>query len=86
MARRQVLCSAPMALYEYFCRECETTFELRRPMRDADSSVTCPAGHLDVRRKISVFASVGASTEAGSGGLDATSGGGCCGGACGCGH
>ena len=75
-----------MALYEYLCRECETSFEVRRPMRDADSGVTCPEGHLDVRRKISVFAAVGASTEAGTATFDALSTGGCCGGACGCGH
>lgn len=75
-----------MALYEYFCRECETSFEVRRPMRDADSGVTCPEGHRDVRRKISVFAAVGASIDAGAGSLEGPSAGGCCGGACGCGH
>ena len=73
-----------MALYEYFCRECETSFEVRRPMRDADSGVTCPDGHRNVRRKISVFAAVGASDIAGSAGFE--SAGGCCGGACGCAH
>lgn len=75
-----------MALYEYICRECETTFEVRRPMRDTDSNVTCPVGHDNVRRKISVFASVGGSAESATGGLDSMGAGGCCGGACGCGH
>ena len=75
-----------MALYEYFCRECETLFELRRPMGDADSSVTCPEGHTDVRRKISVFAAVGASSDSGTAGLVGSSDGNCCGGACGCVH
>jgi putative FmdB family regulatory protein len=75
-----------MALYEFLCRECETSFEVRRPMRDADADVTCPNGHANVRRKISVFASVGASADVGSGGFEASGVGGCCGGACGCGH
>jgi putative FmdB family regulatory protein len=73
-----------MALYEYFCRDCETSFELRRAMGDADNRVACPNGHTDVRRKLSVFAAagnVGAAPFA-----SAPSGGGCCGGACGCAH
>lgn len=78
---------AAMALYEYFCRDCETSFELRRAMGDADRDVTCPEGHTDVRRKLSVFASVGGSASSDDGsGPAATGGGGCCGGACGCGH
>lgn len=74
-----------MALYEYLCRECETSFEVRRPMRDAEGDVTCPDGHRDVRRKISVFAAVGASAGGATAGDFAGGGGGCCGGACGCG-
>src|SRR4051794_16537208 len=49
-----------MAFYEYLCRDCDTSFELRRAMVDADDPVTCPNGHTDVRRKLSVFASIGA--------------------------
>ncbi len=49
-----------MAVYEYLCRDCEAPFEVRRAMGDADSDVTCPSGHTDVRRKLSMFASVGA--------------------------
>ena len=49
-----------------------------------DSPVACPAGHADVKRLLSVFASVGASS--GSEPMPAPAmGGGCCGGACGCG-
>jgi putative FmdB family regulatory protein len=84
MSARRIICA--MALYEYFCRECETSFEARRPMRDADLGVTCPEGHLNVRRKISVFAAVGALADAGPASFEAASAGGCCGGACGCGH
>jgi putative FmdB family regulatory protein len=76
-----------MALYEYLCRDCDTTFELRRPMGEADRDVMCPSGHVDVRRKLSVVAAVGAS--AGPGAMPSipamAGGGGCCGGGCGCG-
>jgi putative FmdB family regulatory protein len=76
-----------MALYEYVCHDCQASFELRRTMGDADRSVTCPSGHRDVRRKLSVFASVGAMADAGAGQPGPrSSGGGCCGGACGCGR
>ena len=74
-----------MAFYEYVCRDCDVTFELRRSMDDADRAATCPNGHTDVRRKFSVFASVGA---AGAGlpaaAPSAPRAGGCCGGGCGC--
>ncbi len=73
-----------MALYEYVCRDCDLSFELRRAMADADSSVTCPQGHTEVRRKLSMFASVGASTSGTAPIASGGSAGGCCGGACGC--
>jgi putative FmdB family regulatory protein len=73
-----------MPLYEYVCRDCDTSFELRRAMSDSDSRVTCPSGHTDVRRRLSVFASVGARAQTTPLGSAPTSGG-CCGGACGCG-
>lgn len=76
-----------MALYEFVCRDCDVSFEVRRAMSGNDRSVTCPRGHTDVRRKLSVFASVGTSATAGTAGLaSARAAGGCCGGACGCGH
>ena len=75
-----------MALYEYLCRDCEESFELRRAMGDADREVACPSGHTNVRRKLSVFASVGAAAGAGAAPATGGGGGGCCGGACGCGR
>ena len=83
--------SETMALYEYLCRDCETSFEVRRSMSEPESSVTCPSGHTDVRRKLSMFASVwprgmGTSTAAFGSAPSSRSGGGCCGGACGCGR
>ena len=72
-----------MATYEYRCRACGTTFEQRRAMAEADEPALCPAGHADTTRLLSVFASTGrASPSAAS---MPPSGGGCCGGACGCG-
>jgi putative FmdB family regulatory protein len=76
-----------MAVYEYVCRECHTSFELRRAMADADRSVICPSGHADVRRKLSVFASVGATAGAATASAGASGpAAGCCGGGCGCRH
>ena len=66
-----------MPLYEFRCATCDSTFEQRRTFAEADQPVTCPEGHLDVRRLLSVFAST-------SGLPDAGGGGGCCGGGCGC--
>ena len=70
-----------MATYEYRCRACGATFEERRPMAEADAPAACPDGHLDTTRLLSVFAR----TTAGAPGPTAPMGGGCCGGACGCG-
>lgn len=73
-----------MATYEYRCRACGTTFEQRRAMAEADAPATCPAGHDDTTRLLSVFAST---SGGGSGPAPRAplGGGGCCGGACGCG-
>ncbi|MGH9093290.1 MAG: FmdB family zinc ribbon protein [Acidimicrobiales bacterium] len=49
-----------MPIYEYRCKTCDETFELRRPAAESSAPATCPAGH-DARRVLSVFATVGAS-------------------------
>jgi putative FmdB family regulatory protein len=77
-----------MARYEYRCKTCDVTFEQRRAMSDADAdaTTTCPDGHRDVVRLLSMFASVGASSgSAGPSGSPAMppSGAGC-GGHCAC--
>jgi putative FmdB family regulatory protein len=74
---------AAVATYEFRCRACGATFEERRPMAEADRPATCPDGHRDTTRLLSVFAS----STAGSGPLapGGSMSGGCCGGACGCG-
>jgi len=74
-----------MPLYEYRCPECDTTFDARRPMAEASDPIDCPNGHVGSRRLLSVFASTGVASAAGSAPTSAPrpSGGGCCGGMCG---
>lgn len=74
---------AGMALYEYRCRSCESTFEVRRPMAEANEPATCPDGHPGAVRLLSVFASVGGGAPSGSSmPAPAPMAGGCCGGGC----
>ena len=71
--------------YEYRCRTCDTRFELRRSMAEADSPAPCPDGHADAVRLLSVFASVSSGPAASSAPAAAPTGGGC-GGHCACAH
>ncbi|MPY95022.1 MAG: zinc ribbon domain-containing protein [Acidimicrobiia bacterium] len=75
-----------MPLYEYRCRSCDTVFEERRPMAASNEPATCPQGHPDARRVLSVFMT-GATRSPGASPAPvmAGGGGGCCGGSCGCG-
>ena len=74
-----------MPLYEYRCPICDDTFEARRPMAEASDPVDCPQGHAGSRRLLSVFASVGSASAAPApSAAPRPSGGGCCGGMCGC--
>ncbi len=50
-----------MPLYEYICRTCDTHFEARRPMDSSEAPLSCPDGHTETARVLSVFASVGRS-------------------------
>jgi putative FmdB family regulatory protein len=71
-----------MPIYEYVCMECESHFEeLVRNGEEPD----CPdCSSANVKRQLSVFAMHGVgSAEQPS---FRSSGGGCCGGSCGCGH
>jgi putative FmdB family regulatory protein len=69
-----------MPRYEYRCRACGDTFELTRPMSESSAPCACPAGHDDTVKLLSTVA-VGRSGP----GAAPMGGGGCCGGACGCG-
>jgi putative FmdB family regulatory protein len=69
-----------MPRYEYRCRACARTFELDRPMSASADPAVCPEGHSDTVKLLSTVA------LGGVGGPAPAAGGGCCGGACGCGH
>ncbi|HTE85813.1 MAG TPA: zinc ribbon domain-containing protein [Dehalococcoidia bacterium] len=72
-----------MPVYEYYCRSCQSKFELLRPMKMATIATNCPSGHEGATRTISVFAAIGHDELGQSMPLG---GGGCaCGGACACG-
>lgn len=73
-----------MAVYEYRCTTCDEFFEQRRPMAEADTGVTCPSGHTDVRRLLSVFASTGKAAAGAPAPAAAAAPMGGCGGGCAC--
>ncbi len=68
-----------MPTYEFRCRACGDTFTENRPMAQSSDPATCPAGHPDTVRLLSVAGSV---ASLGSGEAPAGGGGGCCGGGC----
>lgn len=72
-----------MAVYEYYCRSCASKFEKLRPMRAAEETAVCPAGHDGAARTITTFATFARAAD-GSGEMPASPGCGC-GGACACG-
>ncbi|MFZ4720642.1 MAG: FmdB family zinc ribbon protein [Ilumatobacteraceae bacterium] len=74
-----------MPLYEFKCRTCDDTFEVRRPMSEASDPATCPHGHEDAVRLLSVFASVGGGSAAAPAPAPKAGGHGC-GGGCACAH
>ena len=45
-----------MPIYEYFCSDCKSSFELLRPLSQADQEADCPHCHKPARRKLSTFA------------------------------
>ena len=72
-------------LYEYRCSDCASVFEVLRPMAERELMTVCP--RCESRASMPLISRVttvaGAGSEARSEGPRA--GGGCCGGACGCG-
>jgi len=77
-------------LYEFRCKTCDDTFEVRRSMAESHLPASCPSGHDNAVRLLSVFASVGASgngsSSSAASAAPAMSTGGGCGSACGCHH
>ena len=68
-----------MPIYEYTCQDCQTSFEMIRSFKDADSKIECiKCKGENTKRRISLFnASSGGRVIAG--GSDC---GGCSGGSC----
>ncbi|MEQ1700994.1 MAG: zinc ribbon domain-containing protein [Ilumatobacteraceae bacterium] len=75
-----------MPLYEFRCRTCDDTFEVRRPMSESSDPATCPQGHEGAVRLLSVFASVGGGGSSPAPAAAAPRAGGGCGGGCACAH
>jgi putative FmdB family regulatory protein len=73
-----------MPIYEYACMECESHFD--ELVRSSEQAVTCPeCGGGNVLKQLSTFA-VHGSPKPSLASAPRASGGGCCGGSCGCGH
>ncbi|SDM99012.1 FmdB family zinc ribbon protein [Allokutzneria albata] len=68
-----------MPTYEFRCRECSGTFEVKRPMSAASDPARCPAGHEDT---VKLLTTVGLAGSASAVAAPAGGGGGCCGGGC----
>ncbi|MEE9285261.1 MAG: zinc ribbon domain-containing protein [Dehalococcoidia bacterium] len=74
-----------MPLYEYHCRTCGETFEVRRPMSQVAVEEVCPEGHAGAKRVLSTFATVGVAQEGGIAPSAFQGASACCNpGACGC--
>ena len=77
-----------MPLYEYYCAECRNTFDTLRSMDKADATIQCK--HCESRQTSRVLSVFAAHSKRASSNAPAQApvamGGGCCGGACGCGH
>lgn len=75
-----------MPRYEYRCRDCESTFEMSRPMAESGLPAPCPQGHADTVKLLSTVALTGVpAAVATAPRATGPRAGGCCGGACGCG-
>ena len=45
-----------MPIYEYFCPDCESKFELLRPLSKSNEGAECPRCHKKAERALSTFA------------------------------
>lgn len=77
-----------MPIYEFHCKDCDTKFDALVRNLEAAGSVSCQScSGQNVRRLVSSFATVGGfDDQLTAGDFKVSSGGGCCGGSCGCGH
>ncbi|MFP5219335.1 MAG: FmdB family zinc ribbon protein [Actinomycetes bacterium] len=66
-----------MPRYDYRCRTCDATFEVRRGLEESETPVPCPQGHAQTSRVFTAVAVGGAAAAPA-----AAPSGGCCGGGC----
>ncbi len=73
-----------MPLYEYYCSDCRTKFDVLRPMSKADDPIACE--ECESRHTARVISLIAVSVAGGDGASLMPSGGGCAcgGGGCGC--
>lgn len=73
-----------MPRYDYRCRVCDVTFEVRRGLTERPTAVTpCPGGHTDTSRVFSAVAVAGRGRDAPAPApARPAAAGGCCGGGC----
>jgi putative FmdB family regulatory protein len=79
---------SPMPLYEYRCQACAQTFELLRPIAERTLQAVCPSCESATTMPLISRVAAGPSTAPWREAAPAprgAAGGGCCGGACGCG-
>jgi putative FmdB family regulatory protein len=77
-----------MPIYEYRCQACERSFEVLTSFAQRDRAQVCPSCESSKTRVlVSSFAAIGGEDAGFTSTLPmAPSGGGCCGGGCGCSH
>ena len=63
-----------MPIYEYYCKSCNDSFEVRQAIDQMEEGAACPEGHGGAQKKLSMFASV---VSGGDCGMPAASMGGC---------
>lgn len=76
-----------MPIYEYHCEDCDRSFETLVQFGHYDETQCPSCNSVKVSREMSVFASRASNSKAEPNGSEAPmmrSGGGCCGGGCGC--
>ena len=47
-----------MPIYEYYCKTCHDSFDVRQPMGEMVQEMSCPEGHAGAQKALSVFAAV----------------------------
>jgi putative FmdB family regulatory protein len=76
-----------MPIYEYRCEACEGRFEVLTSFTERDRARVCPSCESSQTRVlVSSFAAIGDGQFTSTLPMAPSSGGGCCGGSCGCSH